>query len=494
MEPDSRFVDSYMAAMTEERSTKDRELWVEAQLTRSFMVKARVALVSTVMAFPVPVIMLYGHINPAWLAIWIVAIFAMTLMRYRVILTFLATNWQDNLSGMQNFISRYRWTWPANSIIWASLLFVYIGRVPSDNQYMSLLIIIGMGAFASGLLSARMDCFKPYVHGLAICCLLAIITAWVTVDNMRWNSSLLVLLVMNLLFWRLVLYTGERFHVMQRRGFELQFDNEQLIRSLREQTESAIEAARVKDRLLASAAHDLRQPVHALAFYADWLRNEPELSATVVPKILVATDSVNLLFNSLFDFARIEAGAIEPKLASLPISDLIDELVLQHTPEAHAKGLMLRSRVQEARVWSDSILLRRIIANLISNAIRYTDSGGVLVSTRIRGKGKQQRVWIEVWDTGPGIAPEHVGNIFREFYKASRHKGTEDGFGLGLAIVKRLCEALGHGITLRTRTDRGTRFRLSVALASTQDVQTPTPDITAAQALGAKRAVAQPSS
>jgi signal transduction histidine kinase len=317
------------------------------------------------------------------------------------------------------------------------------------------------------------------VHALSDTCALAILFTWASMQQLSLSSPLLVLLVLCLLFWRLVIYTGGRFYLMQRRSYELQFDNEKLIHSLRGQTASAIDAARVKDRLLASAAHDLRQPVHALAFYADWLRNEPEMSATVMPKILAATDSVNLLFNSLFDFARIEAGTIEPQPVSLSVRELVDELVVQHTPEAQTKNLVLRSRVQPAHILSDPVLLRRILSNLISNAIRYTNSGGVLVSTRLR----RGMLWIEVWDTGQGIAAEHVSSVFREFYKASSHEGTEEGFGLGLAIVKRLCEALGHRIELNTRPGRGTRFRLMVFIADQNAELTDKPGATSREAL-----------
>jgi signal transduction histidine kinase len=105
---------------------------------------------------------------------------------------------------------------------------------------------------------------------------------------------------------------------LQRSSYTAQFGNEQLIRSLRQQTQAATEAVQMKNNLLASAAHDLRQPVHALAFYADWLRNEPTLAESVIPKILAATDSVNTLFNSLFDFARIGSKSISRRWTSAP--------------------------------------------------------------------------------------------------------------------------------------------------------------------------------
>jgi signal transduction histidine kinase len=116
-------------------------------------------------------------------------------------------------------------------------------------------------------------------------------------------------------------------------------------------------------------------------------------------------------------------------------------------------------RVAPGSVMSDPILLRRIVGNLVSNAIKYTDHGGVLVAARSRHSLR----CIEVWDTGRGIAPAHQRDIFREFYKVPGYAGTEDGFGLGLYIVSRLSTILGHPVSLASRPGRGTVFRLMLA-------------------------------
>jgi signal transduction histidine kinase len=135
--------------------------------------------------------------------------------------------------------------------------------------------------------------------------------------------------------------------------------------------------------------------------------------------------------------------------------------VVQFSPAVTAKHLNFRQRVAPAAVWTDPLLIRRIVGNLLGNAIRYTERGGVLLSTRVRAGC----MWIEVWDTGVGIAPEHQEQVFQEFFKASTHEGTEDGFGLGLAIVQRLSEVLGHRVLMRSVLGRGTYVRVEVALA-----------------------------
>jgi signal transduction histidine kinase len=360
------------------------------------------------------------------------------------------------------FFKPHRWSWPLSALLWAALMFLYLDKVPLTTQFVCILILVGMGVFSVVLMSARIDCFVPYVHALSFTSLCAELSSWLR--GGVWSAQLFDVGLVALIgiFWGLLLVSGKRFHVVQRRGFELQYDNEQLIASLRDQTKTAMQAVTVKNSLLANAAHDLRQPVHALAFYADWLRSEPELAAEVVPKILLATDSVNTLFNSLFDFAKIEAGAVQAKFSAVPVCSVVNDLVLQFSPAAHGKNIVIRQRVTPGFVWTDPVLIRRIVGNLLGNAVRYTQRGGVLLTTRLR----HGCMWIEVWDTGVGIAPEHQEQVFQEFYKASQHAGTEDGFGLGLAIVKRLSQVLGHKVSMTSHLGKGTCMRVEIALAN----------------------------
>jgi signal transduction histidine kinase len=141
------------------------------------------------------------------------------------------------------------------------------------------------------------------------------------------------------------------------------------------------------------------------------------------------------------------------------LAKLLHDLELQYRPLAEAKGLGFRVHLQPGTVMSDPILLQRIVGNLISNAVKYTQRGGILVASRVTARGRR----IEIWDTGLGIAPVHQREIFREFYKVPSHTGTEDGFGLGLYIVARLSHILGHPLGLSSRPGKGTVFRLMLA-------------------------------
>jgi signal transduction histidine kinase len=364
------------------------------------------------------------------------------------------------LPDVAGFFNKHGWSWPASAVMFALPVFLYYERAPAVNQYLCMMILVGMGAIGASLMAARLSCQRQFSHALCATILLAIgwhgLQQW---PNLPMRVSIVFVLLVAL-FWVLILYLGKHLHALQRSSYTAQFGNEQLIRSLRQQTQAATEAVQMKNNLLASAAHDLRQPVHALAFYADWLRNEPTLAESVIPKILAATDSVNTLFNSLFDFARIESGAIKIDLQEVDISALIDEMAVQFAPAADAKGLSLRTTSLQAAVRSDPVLLRRITANLLANAIRYTDQGGVMLAARVVGS----KLWLEISDSGAGIAPDHLPHVFKEFYRAPVHEGTADSFGLGLAIVQRLCRALGHTVTLRSVLGKGTRCRLELQL------------------------------
>jgi len=225
-----------------------------------------------------------------------------------------------------------------------------------------------------------------------------------------------------------------------------------------QQRQAAVSAVAMKNRFLASAAHDMRQPVLALSLYADWLRNEPELVLELAPKIVRATHAVNALFDSMFDLARIDSGQVRLHVERVDMSELLHDLELQYRPVAESRGLDFRVHACEGSFLTDPIRVRRMIGNLLANAIKYTTEGGVLLAARQTRDGLR----VEVWDTGIGIAPEHLRDVFLEFYKVADHAGTSDGFGLGLAIVARLSHVLGHPVSVRSRLGRGSVFRVAL--------------------------------
>ena len=435
-----------------------RDDWVEAKLTRNFMRNARPALNSAALVIPVIVLVLYNNVNHFALLSWTLAAVLLMVMCYRVVRIYQRDYAGSGIVQQRAFIARYGWTWTLGAVVWGSSMFLYFRKAPVFDQFICLIVLVGMAGFAVGAFAACLRCFLGYINGMAYTILAAM--AWSVAIERPFPGTVttyaLVLLV--LICWSAVRMAGQRLNRVQRSNLELQFANAQLIASLTEKTRVALEAVEAKNRFIASAAHDLRQPVHALSLYADWLRAEPELVLQITPKIVQSTQAVNELFNSLFDLARLDASVVEVNWQRVDLPSLVGELELQYAPLAKEAGLDLRTHVLAGAVRSDPVLLKRLLGNLLSNAIRHTEQGGVLLAVRPGEDGWR----MEVWDTGVGIAPEHQQAIFQEFYRVARHNGTEEGFGLGLAIVRRLCEALNHRLSMKSKPGQGTVFRLDM--------------------------------
>lgn len=229
----------------------------------------------------------------------------------------------------------------------------------------------------------------------------------------------------------------------------------------------AEEANRAKSRFVAAASHDVRQPLNAAKLFLGSL-TETGLSdnqSSIVSKLSSALDSVEGLIGSLLDISRLDSASIDVQRSRLPISRILEPLLQEFTPLAVGRGLTLRHVECSLWVESDPYYLRQIIQNILSNAIRYTERGHVLIGCRRRG----DQVFIEVHDTGPGIRQEELPLVFEEFRRLPRTNGATDngeGAGLGLAIVKRACLLLGHGLELTSEPGHGTRFSVGLPVCS----------------------------
>src|SRR5262249_53035635 len=196
---------------------------------------------------------------------------------------------------------------------------------------------------------------------------------------------------------------------------------------------------------LAAASHDLRRPLQALGMFVDQLREHMKTAegGRLVERIDVAVGAMSELSNALLDISKLDAGVLSTNVTAIPIARLLKRIEDTFAGAAREKGLSFRVVSSSAWGRSDAILLERVLLNLVSNAVRYTFSGGIVVGCRRR----DQLMCIEVWDTGPGIPEDQRRNIFGEFYRISKGDAHGD-LGLGLAIVERLCKLLHHPIEL----------------------------------------------
>ncbi|MCK1741216.1 MASE1 domain-containing protein [Bradyrhizobium sp. 139] len=253
----------------------------------------------------------------------------------------------------------------------------------------------------------------------------------------------------------------------------------ELERKVAERTQELELANAAKSRFFAMASHDLRQPLHALGLFVAQLRMplKTRERTKTVERIDATRKEMDEMFNSLLDISRLDAGTLIPKITEFPIVRLLQKVETTFRQATREKGLRLRVRPSNAWVRSDAMLLERILINLVSNAVRYTLQGGILVGCRRRG----DMLRIEVWDSGPGIPEDQKQNIFGEFFQVSAPvRNRTGGLGLGLFIVERLRLLLNHQIDLASTVGRGSRFAILIptvdeCVTSTPPVDSPHP-------------------
>ncbi len=254
---------------------------------------------------------------------------------------------------------------------------------------------------------------------------------------------------------------GNQFNTMAAR---LEESHATLEAKVEERTRQLEDANLAKSRFLAAASHDLRQPLHAVGLFVAQLHRRLRAGerSQVVGRIEAALAAMNELFSALLDISKLDAGGTTVNITEFPFAQLLARAEMTFGEAARGKGLSFRIVPSSAWIRSDFILLERVVFNLISNAVRYTSHGGLLVGCRKRGNSLR----IEVWDTGAGIPEDQHQRIFGEFYRLGepdRARGA--GLGLGLAIVDRLCRLLSHPIEVRSIPGKGSVFTVMVPSA-----------------------------
>ena len=235
----------------------------------------------------------------------------------------------------------------------------------------------------------------------------------------------------------------------------------------REKEERALKTEAVrenmsKSRFLRAASHDLRQPLNTLSLYTHLLENklsdDPE-TKDLIEKIKISTKSMNNMFNALLDLGRLEAGELQPQITNFKVEELLEKLGEEFAMLAKDKNLQFQVKSLSGIITSDPDLLERILRNLLSNAVRYTESGKILLSCKRMG----EELRIQISDTGPGFDPEREKNIFEEFYRGDNsHKTNDQGLGLGLSIVAQTAKLLGHNFGAISEKGKGATFFVDV--------------------------------
>lgn len=253
-------------------------------------------------------------------------------------------------------------------------------------------------------------------------------------------------------------------------SLKIRYENVELLEKLQKQTIQAQKANQDKSRFLASASHDLRQPVHSLSLLASAI--VPEISTDRGKKILSqignANEAMLNLLNSLLDISKLDAGIIKPEIRVFNLQNMVNSLINEFQPIANENNLELRNRHCPYIVKSDPVLLKTIISNLLQNAVRYTKEGKILIACRKRNN----KIIIQVWDTGNGIAKDHQEIIFAEYQQLHNPERAQNkGLGLGLSICRRLATLLNIQIGLKSVVGKGSVFTLELPILSDNEIE-----------------------
>jgi two-component system, sensor histidine kinase len=252
--------------------------------------------------------------------------------------------------------------------------------------------------------------------------------------------------------------------VFARRKRQLMISSVQLIAAASAARRIAEETSLAKSRFIATASHNLRQPVHAQSLFLSMLASMPLSTgqSEIVANLEVTSNDSGNMLDALIDFSRIEAGMITPHIEPFRLQRLFNKLEREFAPHANVKGVLYHTRDTNLMVKSDSELIEKILRNLISNAVLYTDGGWLLVAARKRGS----KAVLEVWDTGCGIESANQHGVFQDYkLLGSPQRDGRKGLGLGLAISAGLAAVLGHELILSSSSRRGSVFRLTLPMA-----------------------------
>lgn len=358
-----------------------------------------------------------------------------------------ATRWRDN----------YRRGTLLNSITWglAPLFFL-----PDELPLIALTMLFMMGLCMSGaiMIAPLRRAANYYIVPMNACLVMALLLH-PSVMNLVLAGGVMV-------FVGTILHFAHVQSASLEASLRARFENETLAAKLAAQVRETEAASQHKTRFLATASHDLRQPMHAIALLGSALELQLQgrSEQATAERLMRAVRALGHSLDSMLDISRLDADVVQPQLQPVALQELFQTLNQTFVDAASGKDLALRVRATGLWVHSDLQLLLRLLSNLLDNAIKYTRSGGILLVARQRpsaGERAAPEVWVEVYDTGIGITPLQQSRVYEEFYQVCNPgRDRALGLGIGLSIVARLSRLLTHPLELRSHPGRGTRFRV----------------------------------
>jgi signal transduction histidine kinase/CheY-like chemotaxis protein len=399
--------------------------------------------------------------NQTWLLLWSIALLLESLVRVRMAYAFRRAT--DAVERVQKWASRWVATSLAAGLLWGAAGALFFASDEPLQQLVLVAVVLGV-AFGSLTLYAS---HRPALWAFLPAALLPLIGRMLAEQNPAYYTAAIVMLAV----FGFTTFFGRNFGEAMFESVKNNYENEVLVEQLiaekrisDDARRAAENATRSKTQFFAAASHDLRQPLQAIGIYVSLLKKRAQGPLEpLVKNLSTAVESLSKLVEELLEISRLDSGSIQPRTQQVLVDEMFGLLEQEFMPQAAAKGLALRVRRAGYAIESDQMLLMRVLRNLLANAIRYTQRGGVLLAARPRGG----LISLEVYDTGPGIRQQELDRIFEEFYRGESSKNEAgSGFGLGLSIVKRICSVLGHPLVVTTRPGSGTVFRVEVPLSA----------------------------
>lgn len=397
---------------------------------------------------------LKNHHNVVGLSIWCVAVTLSKLVDVYDAKRIIRQGIQPDQAGQIQ--QRLMILHAIDGAVWGALAWLSLSTASTAGSVLILAVLAGIAANSMSILSPVLPVF-----GLFLLFELGSMVYAVTTlnDPAYWSIGFAVGMYA-------ITLMGQAYNTSAtaRASIQLRFENLDLIEQLSSATRKAERANAEKSRFLAAASHDLRQPLHAQGLFLEVLQSTP-LSVSqreLVQSISSAANATTEMLHTLLDYSRIEAGVIAPQMRDFRLQTLLSKIENELAPQANLKGLVYRSPESHDVVHSDPALIELIIRNLVSNAIRYTHQGGVLILTR----KKQGHLSLEVWDTGIGIDESDFDEIYKEFQQlGNSERDRQKGLGLGLSIVQKMVQILGLELQLASSPGKGSVFKLRLPSA-----------------------------
>lgn len=408
------------------------------------------------------------YVDPWLLFGWLGASVAILIYRYKLKVRCAACMSHASVAVKRKFIDKYSFVWTVNAFMWGAFGWLFFANIPVQNQYICAVLLFVVGFVGVLGLNSQRKISGQFINTLMGTQVAGGLVYIGFIDNANVTSLQSAHLASLLVVWLIFHILDNRFYVSYRRNLVLYYQNSSLIQSLNRRTDQleqekqvALNANKVLQRFYSSAAHDIRQPVYALKVYADLAMDDISQVPQLLPKINASCNAVEALFSSLFDYEKIKSGLINVVHQTVDIDAVVDEIESIFRPLARERNLQFRVNSISGFLNTDQDLILRILTCFVTNAIKYTTLGGVLLAVR----KKKSSIDFEVWDTGCGIDEANHAMIFEEFFKVGEHANADDGLGLGLCVVKRLSEfAENSSITMQSRLKRGSVFRFSLPL------------------------------